>query len=255
MVLERTAVTVRVPGTSANLGPGFDCLGMALNVWNQTKIEVGSSLFFSIEGEGAEFLPKDNTNLIHRGVELIFEKAGMDLPPMQYTCRNNIPFGVGLGSSAAALAAGLLGGATMLGYDLTHEFLLELLGIGAEIEAAADNLAACLFGSLQLCLPDADRWVVQRIPLPTDLSCVLVVPFVRNDTNASRQLLRPSVPRSDAVFNVGRVSLVVHALSSNQPELLRTAVSDKLHQPVRATTLPALLPVIAAAEAAGAYGM
>ena len=144
-----TSVTVRVPATSANLGPGFDCLGMAVDMWNELTVEKSSSWSMMITGEGADQIPRTRENYVCVGVELVFKKFGIELPTLSYFCKNGIPFGSGLGSSSAAIVSGLLAGLVLAGKELPVNGKETLLQLAAQVEGHIDNLAPCVYGEEQ----------------------------------------------------------------------------------------------------------
>ena len=144
---EVSSVTVRVPATSANLGPGFDCLGMCVDLWNELTVERSTSFSIMITGEGADAIPRTRENFVVVGVELVFKKFGLDVPPFAYFCNNGIPFGSGLGSSSAAIVSGMLAGLVLAGKELPVDGQEALLQMAAQVEGHIDNLAPCIYGT------------------------------------------------------------------------------------------------------------
>ncbi len=246
----RERVTVKVPATTGNMGPGFDCLGMALDIWNAVEVEVGPPSF-NIVGEGETTLPRQESNLVHRCFRVPFEEAGEPVPKVSITCRNNIPLGRGLGSSSAAVVGGLVAGNELCGKPLSQERLLEL---ATELEGHADNVAPALLGGCQIVVREDDRLVSVPVPLPEDLRVVLFIPDSPMPTREARQALPSDVPMEDAVYNMGRVALLVRALSTGDLTHLAIATGDRLHQPARQTIFPAMKHLIRAALGAGALG-
>lgn len=244
-------VTVRSPATTGNLGPGFDCLGMALDLFNEVTIEEGEGT--RIETEGHSDVPSGPENLVYRAAAAVFQKAGRRIPELVLRCRNHIPISRGLGSSAAALAAGLVGANRLLGEPLSLEELLEL---GWRLEGHPDNIAPALFGGCRVVLEeDNGKLFHAPIPIPEGLSVILFIPNFPMPTQKSRSLLAPNVPRKDAIFNIARATLLAVAFASSRPEWLRLATQDRLHQPARATLFPAMYDIFEAALEAGAYGV
>ena len=245
------SVTVRVPATSANMGPGFDCLALALDIWNEVRVDLGGS-GVEIAGEGTDSLARDSNNLVYRSVETAFAEAGKAMPGVGVACRNGVPLGRGLGSSSAAVVGGLVAGNELCGRPLSEDGLLTL---AARIEGHPDNSAAALLGGCQIVVEDGDRLVTAPVPLPEGLSAVLFIPEVPMPTEQARGLLPPVVDRADAVHNIGRAALLVNALATGDLSELRAATEDRLHQPARQTIFPAMKNIFRAALDAGALGV
>ena len=243
-------ITVPVPATSANLGSGFDCLGVALDLWNEVTID-HHRFEVHVTGEGSHTIPKGADNLVVKGVAALFNAVRKPLPPLRYVCRNDIPVARGLGSSSAALVAGIIGAAKLCGNDISSELPFQL---AAELEGHPDNVAAAMYGGCQLSLVANGSWEHTTIPTPEGLNAVIFVPDQEANTSEARSSLPSSVSRSDAVFNIGRASLLVHAFESGKLDLLRRATEDRLHQPVRSRLFPATGLLIKAALDAGALG-
>jgi homoserine kinase len=245
------SVTVRAPATSANLGPGFDCIGMALDTWNELKLTRGS---FSVSavGEGADLVPLDESNLVVTSVGAVFKYIGEPVPGLQYECTNRIPFSRGMGSSSAAIVAGLVAGSAISGADLSRE---ELTVLAADIEGHPDNVAPAIYGGCTIGVRNGEAgWVVDRVSVPDDLHAVLFVPEKQTDTHESRGGLPVQISRDDAVFNIGRAALLVNALSTGRLEFLKHATEDRLHQPQRTQAFRPMPHLIAAALNGGAHG-
>ena len=245
------AVHVRVPATTANLGPGFDALGLALALYNDVEAREADAVTVAVEGHGAGELARDGRNVVARGVRLAYEAAGRAFKGVALRCVNRIPASRGLGSSAAAWVGGLVAGNALLGGPLTRDALLAL---ATRSEGHPDNVAAAVYGGLTVsCLDGAD---VRAIPLPVPpaLTWVVLVPEVRSATAEARAVLPATVPRGDAIFNVQRVALLLAALSAGRFDTLRTALDDRLHQPYRLKLFPWMPAVADAARAAGALG-
>ena len=244
--------TVSVPATTANLGPGFDCLGLALDLWNHVTVSPSASLEVAVSGEGAGRLPTSSRNLVHRAAVYAAREIGSTLPPLRLEANNAIPLTRGLGSSAAATIAGILITDRLAGNVLDRE---KRLALAAGLEGHADNAAPALWGGLCLAIEDSEsRIVVRSLPFPDGPSCVLLVPDVTMSTKEARSALPRKVPMVDAVFNVGRTALLVRALSTGDWDDLWLATEDRLHQPQRASLMPATTHLIHAARDAGAYG-
>lgn len=227
-------IRVRAPATAANLGPGFDTLGLALGLWNDVEVLPGADATVAIEGEGADELATDGSNLVFRAAHHVARYLGERLPPFGLRCRNEIPLERGLGSSASAVSAGVLIADRLLGGRLEAA---DLLRLAVDVEGHADNVAACLNGGLVIAYRDAEGWGVERLE-PADLTPVVLVPeTARVVTHAARKALPQDVALSDAAFNLSRVALAVVALT-RRPELLAAAVEDRLHQSSRLALAP-----------------
>ena len=244
-------VTVTAPATTANMGPGFDCLAMALDIWSTIDVEVGSS-GFEVLGVGVESLPHGSSSLVKRGFRLPFREAGRPVPEVRITYRNKIPVSRGLGSSSAAVVGGLLAGNEISGAYLDNESLLKL---AFEQEGHPDNAAAALLGGCQIVAQDEQRLITASVPVPNELSAVLFIPDVAMPTNEARALLSGTVSRQDAVYNMSRVGLLVRALATGDFKHLAVATADRLHQPARQSVFPAMKNIFRAALSAGALGV
>jgi homoserine kinase len=247
------AIDVRVPASSANLGAGFDCFGLALGLYLEVRARAladrGQTCRVNYAGEGADSLPKTADNLIYRSALLLAEREGFRLPPLELDVKNQIPLGRGLGSSAAAIVSGVLVGAS---FAPSRVPVQRLLACAAEIEGHADNVAAALYGGWVILAETPIGPVVVRRPWPKAIQAVIVSPDAQVDTKAARKLLRHEVSRDDAVFNLQRVALFGAAIETGRTELLREAMRDRLHQPQRGTLVPGLAEAL---EIVGRPGM
>ena len=244
-------VHVRVPATSANLGPGFDALGLALALHNEVSAEEADRISVTVEGEGAGRLPRNENNVVARGVRLAYQAAGQPFRGVTLRCVNRVPIARGLGSSAAAWVGGLVAGNTLLESPLTKD---ALLGLAARAEGHPDNVAAALLGGLTVSCSTADGVTAVSLPVPTNLTWVALIPDVTSATAEARAVLPKSVPREDAVFNVQRVALLLAGLQTGRHAALAQALEDRLHQPYRTRLFPWMPDVVAAARRAGALG-
>ena len=269
-----TSVTIRVPATSANLGPGFDCLGLALDIWATITLDTSSP-------PGADDAMASMALIAARRS---FEKAGREPPEnLSARCEGDIPIARGLGASAVARVGGVLAANVLTGAHTGSRLLdpEDLLAIAADLEGHADNAAPALFGGLQASviepgLPSPARAKRGRslpspahgggaggegsfrvlhvaVPLPNGLHAVLFVPDLHMPTRESRKLLPGHLSRADAVYNIGRAALLVAALAAGRFDLLDAATQDRLHQKPRSKLFPAMFPIFEAAKAAGAH--
>ena len=245
-------VRVRVPATSANLGPGFDALGLALSLHDDVVVRVADEgLFVDVAGEGADSVPRTRRHLVVRALEAGFDALGGQPRGLEVVCANRIPHGRGLGSSAAAIVAGLaaaralvLGGADTLDDDA-------LLGLAAQLEGHPDNVAACLLGGLTLAWTPVDGPAqAVRLPVSPALRPVVFVPTTAASTAKARKQLPETVPHADAARNAARSALLVHALAAD-PGLLLVATEDRLHQQYRAASQARTAALVDALRADG----
>ena len=244
-----TRFRVRVPASAANLGPGFDSVALALDLVNELEVEVtGAGLELTVEGEGEAALPRDASNLIMRAALRLFRELGAKPPGLRLRSINRIPLGSGLGSSAAAIVAGLLTADAVVGARIARDDLLKL---ASELEGHLDNPAASIYGGLVLV---GEGPLVYQVPIG-DLQVAVVVPNLDLPTLQMRQALPRNVPLADAVFNLGRIAMLVEALRRADYELLSRAMEDRLHQPYRTPSIPGYEAARAAAVEAGAAGV
>ncbi|MEU6863761.1 homoserine kinase [Streptomyces sp. NPDC046876] len=232
------AVRVRVPASSANLGPGFDAFGLALGLYDDVVVRVADSgLNIDIAGEGAETLSRDESHLLVRSMRTAFDLLGGQPRGLEVVCANRIPHGRGLGSSSAAICAGIVAArAVTIGGEarLDDKALLEL---ATEIEGHPDNVAACLLGGFTLAWMEGGSGKAIRMEPSDSIVPVVFVPSKPVLTETARGLLPRTVPHVDAAANAGRAALLVEALT-RRPELLLPATEDRLHQEYRSPAMP-----------------
>lgn len=245
-------VHVRVPATTANLGPGFDLMGMAVDLYNEVFLkETDGGLHITVEGEGAETIPLDESNLVYQVAHRLFREVGYTPRGLSFHLKNDIPVTRGLGSSSAAVVGGLAAANRLCGDPLS---LLELLAIAADIEGHPDNVAPALFGGIVLTTEAKGRLHTVRLDPPPGLAMVAAIPEFELPTALSREVLPSLVPRQDAIFNAAHVALMTAALMRGDLEQFSAALADRLHQPYRSPLIPGMPDVIAAADRAGALG-
>lgn len=242
------SVKVRVPASTANLGPGFDSLGMALGLYNEVELALAEETTVAIEGEGSDTLKRDASHLVLRSAAQLAAEAGKSVSGWNLTQMNHIPLARGMGSSSAAIVAGVVAANELLHAGCSSEALLDL---AARIEGHPDNVAPALYGGLTVCCANDE---LSCLPLPApDLRVILAIPDFELSTEAARKVMPQTIPHSDGVFNATHVAMVVASLTSGRYDLLGCAMHDKLHQPYRAHLVPGFQEVIDAACAAGAY--
>ncbi len=242
-------VAVRVPATTANLGSAFDCAGLALAIYNDLFVARGEVDHIEVVGEGYGEIGLGPENLALRAIDALFHATGNHRYPLNLVLHNAIPLGRGLGSSSAAIVGGLVAANHLLGSPCDNRFLLKL---AVELEGHGDNVAAALHGGLTLYVESKDESTLVALPAPERLTCVLFIPDARIATALARDALPESVPRGDAVFNVGRAAMLVAALSLGHTAALRVAMQDRLHEQYRSALFPAGKRLREAALGAGA---
>ena len=244
---------VSVPGTSANLGPGFDALALALDLRTVATLEVPSERpGVTVTGRDAAILRRSH-NLVEEGILQYLMATGRTLPPFALTVDNQLPVARGLGGSAAALVAGLALGAAALGHPVDPAALLPLAALR---EGHADNVAAALLGGLAVAWGEGtggQQVQARSLPVADSLRAVVFIPRQSSSTRAARAILPAVISQADAVHNIARTALLVDALREGRGADLRAAMADRLHQPYRLPLLPHA-PLLDAALAAGAHG-
>lgn len=247
------AVRVRVPATSANLGPGFDTFGLALGIHDEVSVEItDAGLVVEVEGEGEHDVPLDERHLVVSTVLSGLRRWHREPPGLRVRCRNAIPHSRGLGSSAAAIVAGLAAARGLLSETRAGDPVPddELLRVATEIEGHPDNVAAALAGGLTLAWSDRDQVSSVRLRPHDDVLPLVCVPGWAMSTETARGLLPPTVAHSDAVFNAARSGLLV-AAATQRPDLLFAATEDRLHQPYRAPAMAPTATLLGELRAAG----
>jgi len=232
------AVTVKVPATTANLGPGFDTLGLALSLYDILTVSVrpepGATVQVTGVGEGE--VPTDESNLVVRAIAHTFTAVGQQMPGLNLVAHNSIPHGRGLGSSGAAIVSGIMAAKGLLAgiVDIDSGMLLSL---ATELEGHPDNVAPALFGGLTIAWTTDDGPQHKKLIVHRGVSPLIAVPQGTMSTELARSLRPLSVPHADAIFNVSRSALLIAALIQS-PELLLAATEDRLHQSYRASAMP-----------------
>jgi homoserine kinase len=258
MTLLRGPVTVRVPATSANLGPGFDCLGLALDLHDDVMVAAGDpadgdAVDVAVTGEGAGAVPSDASHLVVRAVHRALDELGEPRPPLRLVCTNRIPHGRGLGSSAAAVVAGLLAGRTIVDDGADRLGDADLLRLATAMEGHPDNAAAALLGGLTLAWTEGESVHAVRLDPRPGVRATVLVPEAQLSTETARGLLPESVPHGDAALTAGRAALLVAALTAVPPVagVLLAATEDRLHQAQRAPAMPATADLVGRLRAEG----
>ena len=253
--MEVRSVKVRVPGTSANCGPGFDCLGVACTIYNELELTLLEEERRDIEitGDGAENIPVDERNIVWRSIQKLLERAGkaQEYKGAVIRMNNGVPLSRGLGSSATAIVGGLKAANECLGNPFTNRDLLQM---ATEIEGHPDNVAPAIFGGFTISIVRNGKPECFSLMPKLPVKLVVTVPDFFLPTKAARAVLPAEVPMKDAVFNIGRAAMLTAALCKGNKSFLRSVFDDALHQPYRAKLIPGMYDVFKAARAAGALG-
>jgi homoserine kinase len=247
-------ILVKVPATTANLGPGFDALGMALDLWNEAEFSATKDrqISLTIKGEGAEKLPRDAENAIVDAALQVYDLAGRSCPGMKIHCVNRIPLGSGLGSSSAAMLTGMLGANALLGNPFSRE---EILKLAIETEGHPDNVAPAMLGGLVASIIHESHVVSLRLTLTgqrTPIHITVILPDFDFPTRQARAILPKQIERRDAIYNISRAVIVTEAFRTGDLDMLGEAMTDKLHQPYRLPLIPGAQAAMDAMKQAGA---
>lgn len=242
-------VSVKVPATTANIGPGFDCLGMALPIYNTITIEEtvlpGTGIEINVIAESAaidelslEHIPLDENSLVYKAVELLYNSIGQTPSELKINIHSNIPVARGLGSSASVIVGALIAANELLGKPADE---VALLSIACEIEGHPDNITPAIVGGLVLSSQEDDGSVIYRkLNWPTEWAITVCVPDFELSTDIARSVLPKEVPMKDAIFNAQRLGMFVQAVNTKDAELMKLALKDRLHQPYRMKLVPGL---------------
>ncbi len=253
--MKKQTVIISVPATTANLGPGFDCLGMALELYNDFTFTISTSgedqLSINVQGVDADKVTTDENNLVYKSAAVIFEKVSKRPFPLQINQINRIPVGSGLGSSSTAVLAGMMGANALLGQPFTD---VEILHFAINKEGHSDNVAPALYGNLVLGVMVDGGFHIEQIELP-ELTAVVILPTFHFLTDVARGVLPDQISRVDAIFNASRTPLLVRALQLADYDKLAIAMQDRVHQQYRIPLIPGMEEAFAAAYAAGARGV
>ena len=247
-------VTISVPATTANLGVGFDCLGAALSMANEFQfavVDTNTKLKIVVSGEEAQKVGTGEGNLVYHSFLKLYQRIEKTPPNLEITINLGVPLSRGLGSSATAIIGGLMGANSLAGNPLTKT---EIMHMAIAIEGHPDNVVPALLGSCLLSVEE-EKWQISSIPWHQDIVPVVAIPNFELSTNKARSVLPTEYSRSDAIFNISRMGLLVRGLDTNNGEWLKTALADKLHQPYRQQLIPGYLEVRLSAIDAGAYGV
>ena len=248
-------VSVKVPASSANVGPGFDCLGMALPIYNTITIEEtvipGTGIEINIISEDESIdemvfneIPKDENNLVYKAVEMLYNSIGQEPSELKINIQTGIPIARGLGSSSSIIVGGLLAANKLLGNPADEA---ALLAIATEVEGHSDNVAPAILGGLVLTIQQEDGLLsYSRIDWPEDWDITVCIPDFQLSTEISRSILPKEIPMQDAIYNMKHLAMMLQAINEENPKLMKASMKDRLHQPYREKLVPGMKEIMEA---------
>ena len=244
-------VRVRIPATTANLGCGYDCFGMALAYYNFLEISDAKQFSLNVIGNGDKHLLIGKKNMVVSSAMAAFELAGKSMPELAFTCENNIPLSRGMGSSSTAIVSGIFAANQYMGNPLSDQQMLDL---AARIEGHPDNVPSALLGGFTVSVNEGGNFYTQRLEVPAKLKAILAIPSFSVSTKKARSIMPKNVPLADAVYNLSHAAYLALALSRGDLGGFGAMLTDRLHQPYRYKLIPGAEDVVDAAIAAGALG-
>jgi homoserine kinase len=244
-------VKVKVPASTANLGPGFDAIGMAFQLYTTISLEVSDETIIRLHGPNLSGIPADKSNLVYTIAARVFEKAGFAVPELIMDIDSEIPLTRGLGSSASAIVGALVAANELAGRPFTMD---ELYHMATKEEGHPDNVGASFFGGIVVALMEQDRVPYVRLPVPEHLEAITVIPHFMLSTEKARGVLPSMYSRQDVVYTSSHTGVLVGALATGNLSLLQSAMQDVLHQPYRVPLVPGLDKILSEAHAYGALG-
>jgi homoserine kinase len=244
---------IRVPATSGNLGPGFDCIGMAFQLYNYISFDcISSGLEIKVFGEGAEEISRGEDNKVFQAARKVFDKVKFNPPGLRIVLENNIPITRGLGSSASIIVGGMIAANEISDARLSKE---EIFKMAVDMEGHPDNVAPALFGGVTVAATGTNQIYCLKIDPPKDLHAIVAIPEFQLSTKMARQVIPTMVDRSDAVFNISRSSMMIGALMKGDLNLFGKMMEDRLHQPYRMSLIPGMQDVFNYAREKGALSV
>jgi len=252
-----TSVAIAVPATTANIGPGFDCLGAALTLYNSFTFSLLNStseaVVITATGTEADRVSTDTSNLAYQAFAKLYRQLGRSVPSVKIDIQLGVPLARGLGSSATAIAAGVMGANILAGSPLNLEAIVKL---AVEIEGHPDNVVPALMGGCRLAATGVKgEWQICDIPWHPSIAAIAAIPNFELSTAEARRVLPDSYSRADAIFNTAHLGLLIRGLETGNADWLQAALQDRIHQPYRQALIPGYEVVQQAAIAAGAYGL
>ncbi|GIP45486.1 homoserine kinase [Paenibacillus sp. J45TS6] len=251
LLVMNNIVRVKVPASTANLGPGFDSLGMALTLYSYIEMQQAEETCIALHGEHLDGIPTDKSNLIYKVAQRVFEEAGVEIPELSISMYSEVPLTRGLGSSASAIIGALVAANELIGSPLSKDRLFTL---ATQIEKHPDNVGASLFGGFVATAWDGDNAHYVKIDPPKELEILAVIPRFQLSTTKAREALPKVLSLQDAVYNISRSSLLVGAVAAGRYDLLASAMRDRIHQPYRAELVPGMAEILEQAPLRGALG-
>ncbi|SMF89168.1 homoserine kinase [Paenibacillus uliginis N3/975] len=246
------SVRIKVPASTANLGPGFDTLGMALSLYAWIEMKQDDRTAFHLYGDEMKGVPEDKSNLIYKVAQMVFDEAGISVPELAISMCSDIPLTRGLGSSASAIVGSLAAANALIGSPLPDSKLFDM---ATNLEKHPDNVGASLFGGIIAAAWDGSHADYVRIEPPVNLDTLVVIPDFHLSTAKAREALPEQFSLSDAVYNISRSSLMTAALASGRLDLIGAAMRDRIHQPYRAALVPGMAEILDEAPNRGALGI
>jgi len=248
-----TIFEVSVPATTANIGPGFDCLGAALSLYNHFKFSLADRLTITASGEGADKVERDETNLVYQAIAKFYQHIDCPIPAIAFHTDTAIPLSRGLGSSATAIVGGIFGANLLAGSPLDR---MELLDLAIAMEGHPDNVAPAMLGGCQLMASNqAGGWEYCDLQWHESIGLVVAIPDFELSTAKAREVLPKQFSMHDAVFNASHLALLSHGIQTGNVKWVKAGLQDRLHQNYRQSLITGMADVQAAAIASGAYGM
>jgi len=246
-------VRVRVPATAANIGPGFDCLGMAVDMYNIIEVEEwDQGLCIDVIGEGCNEVPRDETNLVYSSMQKVFDLVGYHPKGIRMTLTNTIPVARGLGSSAACIVGGVVAANALTGSSFS---LQELMKMAVEADGHPDNVVPAMVGGITAACMDNDDILYVKMHPPKGIKLVVMIPDFELSTIKARRVIPEAIPLKDAVFNISRTAILVASFLTGRAENFAIATQDRLHQPYRKSLIPHWDDIFLSAERLGAKGV
>lgn len=252
-----SSVSISVPATTANIGPGFDCLGAALSLHNRfifsnVEAEPGT-VFMTALGDEADRVQLDADNLVYRAFAHLYQELNRSVPAVKLEIQLGVPLARGLGSSATAIVGGLVGANASLNFPLSRQAVMQM---AIALEGHPDNVVPALLGGCRLAATHANNaWEICDIPWSDRVTPIVAIPDFELSTAEARQVLPTTYSRADAIFNTAHLGLLVRGLETGNPSWLQAALQDRIHQPYRQALIPGYATVQSAAIAAGAHGL